>query len=585
MQLKQIFILTGIACVLTAQAADTNTPPVVTVTASSQTADTAAVHDVLRTEPGVVLNSQGGSQNDLSVRGSSFSGAGLSLGGVKLSNPQTEHFHAELPLPAAMLSRPGIRTGLDNQGGHLAGTVGFDLRPITGQNQVEIGFGSHQHNWQSLLLQHMLSDTLGIGIFAGRDSADGLDYSDNESDRRTVGGHLQYHTYDTQVDLLIAHQEKEFGARSYYGIPDTLSADEETEETLLLLSAMKGYLDADYLRAGLAWREFYDDYRIPAWTYENHHRSRTATAFFDGRTFEINGWALGWRLDAEEERIAGAGLGWHHRTRGGISLLPQWRGDRLTVTLGAREEFFTGESPEFLPQLGAEYLLTDNLTAFASYSESVRLPSYTELYYLSPANAGDPTLQPQTAAQTELGLSGIPSEFLDWKLAVFHRRSHNAIDWQKNTPASLTWTATDIGTLDTVGLEADINWYPAQNLDARFTYTWIHKDRKASDFGTYASRYALDYPEHLAQASLLWRPVNALEIGTVQAVRLQTDNAVRRGSNWGFDSSFVVRYTPTRADFATLSLLLNNAWDDTFEPFPGQRPNERYAGLSLTLNW
>lgn len=574
------FLLTALAC----QAADPDATPVVTVTASSQTADAAAIHDVLRTEPGVVINSQGGSQNDLSVRGSSFSGAGLSLGGMKLSNPQTEHFNAELPLPAAMLSRPRIRTGLANQGGHLAGSVGFDLLPITGARQVEAGFGSDHRDWQSLLLQHMLSDALGIGVFAGRESASGVDYPDNDLDRETLGGHLQFHENDTQIDLLVAHQEKEFGARGYYGVSDSLPALEATQDTLLFLSATKGYLDADYLRGGISWHEFRDDYQLPTIGYRNEHRSRVSSAFFDGRTLEINGWALGWRTDVEEESIASSNMGWHHRTRGGLSLLPQWRGDRLKVTVGAREEFYTGESPEFLPQLGAEYMLSDNLTAFASYSESARLPSYTELLYFSPANIGDPTLDLQTAAQTEIGMRGIPSEFLDWKVAIFHRRTKNTVDWMKPAAAS-SWQATDIGTLDTCGLEAGLGWYPALNVEARFVYTWTYKDQDAGDYGSYASRYSLDYPEHLAQASLLWRPVSAVEIGAVQAVRMQTSNRVRTSSDTGIDSSFVVRYTPAKLDFATISLLLNNAWDDDFQAFPGQRPPERYAGLSLTLNW
>jgi iron complex outermembrane receptor protein len=186
-------ILSAILCsaVSAAFSAETNRIPVVTVTAASQTVDSADIHDVLNSEPGVVLSSQGGSQNDLSVRGSSFSGAGLSLGGMTLNNPQTEHFNAELPLPASMLSRPGVQTGLDNQGGHLVGTVGFDLLPITGTKQLEAGFGSDHRDWQSLLIQQMLTDTLGIGVFAGRESASGVDYYDNDFDRKYLGGHLQ----------------------------------------------------------------------------------------------------------------------------------------------------------------------------------------------------------------------------------------------------------------------------------------------------------------------------------------------------------------------------------------------------------
>ncbi|HKL22652.1 MAG TPA: TonB-dependent receptor, partial [Tichowtungia sp.] len=350
-------------------------------------------------------------------------------------------------------------------------------------------------------------------------------------------------------------QKKEFGARGYYGVPDNRAADEQTEENMILFSAIRGRLTGDYLRGGFAWREFYDDYAIPFWNYENHHRSRMTEAFIDGRTLEINGAALGWRADAGEERTASTGVGWNHRTRGGISLLPQWRGDRLQITAGLRGEFFTGESPELLPQLGAEFLLSDNLTAFASYSESVRLPSYTELFYLSPVNAGDPTLQPQTAGQTEIGFKGIPSEFMDWKVSVFHRRSKNTIDWQKQTAGALLWDATDIGTLDTFGSEARLGWYPARNLEVQTAYTWLYKDKDAGDSGNYASLYALDYPEQLIQLSALWKPVEPLELGTVQTLRFQADNRIRRNGDFGADSSFVARFTPREFKAATLALL------------------------------
>ncbi len=578
-----ISILISVAGRLYTEELATNVPPIV-VTAAAQTAENAAIHEVLRTEPGVVLNSQGGSQNDLSVRGSSFSGAGLSLGGQTLRNPQTEHFNAELPLPAALLSRPSVLTGLDNQGGHLTGTVNFDLLPITGKKQVETGFGADHRDWQSVLLQHRLTKELGLGLFAGRESAEGVDYKDNDYDREYVGGHLQHRTDDTQIDLIAAHQKKEFGARGYYGVPATRAANEKTEDNLVYLAARQGDLNADYLRGGVSWHEFEDDYYIPSYPYENHTRSQISSAFFDGRTMEVNGWALGWRADADEERIDSTKLGDHHRTHGGILLLPQWSGDRLKVTAGARSDLFTGESPYFLPQAGMDYQLSDNLTAFTSYTETVRRPSYTELYYLSPASTGDPTLQPQTEKQTEVGFKGIPSEFMDWKITAFYRRSGNTVDWMTaKTP--INWKASDIGDLDIYGTETRFGWYPSKTVEMQFAYTWIYKDKEAADLGWYASRYALDYPEHLAQASLLWRPIKPIEIGTVQALRYQTDNNVRKNGQFGADSSFVVRFTPPKADYATLAFLLNNAWDDEFQTFPGQRQPERFAGVSLTLTW
>ena len=588
--MKKIFIVTCLGS-FAAIATETNLP-VITVTASAETTESAAMHEVLRATPGVLVSSQGGSQNDLSIRGSSFSGAGLALGGLTLRNPQTEHFHAELPVPAALLSRPQVQTGLANQGGHLTGTVGFDLLPVTGIKAAEAGFGTQQRDWQSLLVQQMLTDRLGISGFAGRESAEGVDYSDNDYDREYLGGHMQYRTGDTQVDFLAAHQEKEFGTRGYYGVtPAWTPSDERTEDTLILLNARRGSPDADYLRAGAAWREFNDDYflfvpPVPL-DYRNQHRSRVSTAFFDGRTLEINGWALGWRADAEEERIASTGtggLGFYHRSRGGLSLLPQWRGDRTKVTAGLRGSFFTGESPYYLPQAGIEHLLSDNLTAFASYTESVRLPSYTELNYNSPASLGNAGLEPQTEQQTEIGLKGIPSEKADWKLAAFHRRSENTVDWIRTAPGA-SWTAQNLGDVDVFGAEAAAGWYPGHNLEAQAAYTWIYKDKDAADYGAYASRYALDYPEHLVQLSLLWRPAAPVELGTVQTIRHQTDNPVRQGNDTGVLGSLVLRVTPPRAGFLTCSLLVNNLWDDDFQEFPGQRPASRSVSLVFSTEF
>ncbi len=581
--MKTIFIVITVLFPLTIFYADivhTNIPSI-TVTAIAQTAKNAAIHNVLHADPNVMLNSQGGSQHDLSVRGSSFSGAGLSLAGLTLRNPQTEHFNAELPIPATLLSRPITRTGLANQGGHLVGTVNFDFLPIVEKKQIEVGFGSDHRNEQSVQIEQMLTDKFCIGIFAGRESANDVDYDDNDNDRNYVGGHLQLRTDESHIDFLIAHQKKKFDARGYYGVDDTKTAKEKIEDTFINLSATKGDLNANYFRGGILWRTFCDEYTIPAWRYENHHRSRVMSAFLDSRTLEINGWGLGWRVDVDEERITGS-LGNHHRTHGGFSLLPQWSGDRLKITAGLRHEFFTGKTPYYLPQAGVEHQIFDNLTTFASYSESVRLPSFTELNYDSPVSLGNSGLKPQTAAQAEIGLKGIPSEGMDWQASVFHRRSKNTIDWMKKT-STTSWQATDIGNLDLYGLEAHLGWYPAQNIEMQFAYTWIYKDRTSDDFEMYASRYALDYPKHFAKIFLLWRPNQTLEIGTVQALRLQTSNKVRRHGPIGIDSSFVVRFTPPGTQHIALSLLLNHAYNDDFQTFPGQRPSNRFAEISLTL--
>lgn len=552
--------------------------------ATSQTFGNAEVHEVLRAEPGVLVNDTGAAQQDLSIRGSSYSGAGLSLGGLTLRNAQSDHLNSELPLPAVLLMRPQIRTGLDNQGGHSVGTVNFDLLPITGTKQVEAGFGTDDANGQRLLAQHLLSGQLGMSVFAGRASANSVDDAGNDIDRETVGGHVQYREDETQVDTVVSHQQKKFGANGYYGVEDSRQADEKIDDTLMYLAARNGELTDDYLRGGIAWRNLQDDYEVPSWNINQQTESDTGSAFFDGRTLEVNGWALGWRADADHETVTRTHTESLDRTRGGLSLLPQWQGDRLKITPGLRTEAYTDESEEFLPQLGADYRLTDNMSAFAAYTETVQQPSYTDLYGKTPTYLGDDTLAPQTEQQSEIGLKGTPSEHTDYQLSTFHRRSHHTIDWTQAT-ANAPWTAEDIGSVDLFGTETKLGWYPSETIESKLAYTWIYKDKTSHDLDDYASRYALDYPEHLAQLALSWRPLQALEIGTAQSLRWQTDNAARSGSDFGTDSSFIVRITPPKYDYATLTFLLRNAWNDDFQPVPDLDQPEQFAGASLTLTW
>ena len=58
-------------------------------------------------------------------------------------------------------------------------------------------------------------------------------------------------------------------------------------------------------------------------------------------------------------------------------------------TAGARAEVFSDDSPAWLPQAGAEVRLGERDTAYASYTETVRQPSYTELNYESPGSLGN----------------------------------------------------------------------------------------------------------------------------------------------------------------------------------------------------
>jgi len=150
----------------------------------------ASVGVTLAATPGILVNSQGvpGGQADLSIRGSSFSGAGLSLNGLALSSAQTEHFNAELPIIAGVLSAPALLSGIDQvlvTEGHLVGTAGFSTMPVETGRTLTLGVAEDAGYWLSTLIQERRpfasgAGYAGVGAFGSYTEINAVDYPDND---------------------------------------------------------------------------------------------------------------------------------------------------------------------------------------------------------------------------------------------------------------------------------------------------------------------------------------------------------------------------------------------------------------------
>ncbi|MDA0991761.1 MAG: TonB-dependent receptor [Verrucomicrobia bacterium] len=545
----------------------------------------------LATVPLVLVNSQGGYgvQNDILIRGSSFSGAGLSLAGLSLRNPQTEHFHAELPIPAGLLSAPVVLTGLDqvrDTDGHLVGSVGLEFLPAQERRRVSAGVGEDSRQWANALVQQPVAGgpeggDLAVSVFGGVESADSVDYDDNDLDWFTAGGHLQWRSDDAQADLVFAHQEKEFGARGYYGVTESLAADEELEDTVAMGTLRWGDQDGAFRRASVAWRELVDDYVIPA-VFVNHTRSTIASAFVDGRDTVAENIDVTWRAGVEDQELDGLTLGAQRLKRAVALLLPRWSNGQLSVSAGVRGEAFAGDGPAYLPQGGIELAVADGVSVYGAYTESVRQPSFTELNYESPGSLGNTGLERQESRTIEGGIKGQLSERADWKAAVFHRRTEDTVDWVRKTPESTRFEATNIGDIETLGVEVAVDAAVCDAFDVTAAYTWLDKE---DDLVVHASRYALDYAEHLFKVSGVWQATEALRVVGTQILRWQRENPLRRSDNMSADGSLAVHAVVPGAEQVTVSLSVDNVWDDDFEVFAGQRVGGRRVSGGVTIDW
>lgn len=558
----------------------------------------AVASSALAVLPGVDLRAQGvaGGQGDLSIRGSSFSGAGLALNGFALPNAQTEHFNAELPIHAGMLSVPTIHTGFGQTlagEGHLIGTVDFKILPVDTLRHLSVGLSEMEGFRVNALAQQRFAPTArgsasGAGAFAGYMEENAVDFPDNDVRARRAGGQAQWQDrHGGQWDLLLGRQEKEFGARGYYGVTPLWKADEETGDTLLFAGWNRTDRHGNRLRATALYREQTDDYTL-FWTlpgvFNNSHKLETYGASVDGLLLAGESGSLDWRITGSEQGIRSNSLGDHQRAQMGIVAIPGMMIGKWQVQAGPRFEIYEEKTNELLPQAAVGYRVSERMALKLAYSESVRQPSFTELNYESPASLGNAGLENQTASTVELLLTGdSAARRLAWTLGLFQQTTRNTVDWIRATPESPRWEAWNIGSVDSAGVEAGLRWQVENGSRLAAHYTGLVK---SEDTDFYASRYALDYPEHRLQLSGYLPVGSRLAVELQQNIRRQDDNPLRQSSDTGYDGSLALHALALKSPDVLLTLAIRNLWDDDFEIFPGQATvSPQRVSASLAMEW
>ncbi len=543
--------------------------------------------------PELAVVAQGvGAQSDLRIRGSSFSESGLSIAGLGLQNPQTEHFNLELPLPAHLFTPPELLTGLDqvrNGTGHYAGTLAAEFAPIEAGGSAELGLGEQGTNWQSLSLSHPVSTDigeLGATLFGTRHSRAGLDYGTNDADWWNGGLHVQRRTEEQQQDLALSQQRKHFGARGFYGSNPAFPSAEDLEDQLMLFSHRQTQGGGDgYVRCTGVLRVTRDHYVFdrdrPA-LYENWHRSTVAAVALDGATTLQESTTVRWRAEATEERLASTRFGDFGRRRASVTLLPEHSIGPFLLTVGGRTEAFSSDRPAFLGIAGLQLGIGERHTVRLDYTEGVRQPSFTDLYYVSITNVGDPNLERQRGRQLELSWHADVSPTLTCKAAVFGRHDRHTVDWVKpDTPAD-RWQATDLGTVRTAGLDLQSTWDVSPRAAVELGCRILGKSHHASP---HAGRYVLDYPRQSAVAALVALPLPNCELRIYQALRHYTQNRVRTTDTTSAHAGVSVRITLPGSGQSELIAACENLWNDHFEVVPGQESIGRQFYAALRHVW
>ncbi|MDD5614227.1 MAG: TonB-dependent receptor, partial [Candidatus Omnitrophica bacterium] len=153
--------------------------------------------------------------------------------------------------------------------------------------------------------------------------------------------------------------------------------------------------------------------------------------------------------------------------------------------LSLRVDDYSIFNTEVSPGAVLTYSFNEDETVFSSFQRAYRVPSFTELYYDSPANTGNSKLSAEESLSWELGY--VKKGEYSYGASVFRRLDYDLIDWVKNS-ISESWSAKNMPRSETGGFE-----YWAYRNGFKLSYSFLDSCY-SSDF--LYSKYSANYLRH-----------------------------------------------------------------------------------------
>lgn len=505
------------------------------------------INDVLKLCPNVDVRQRGamGVQTDISLGGGMFDQITFLLNGVNISNPHTGHLVADFPVAIADIERIEILDGASARtfgSQALNGIINIITR-IEPDNNVALhaesgsygtlgGGASVNLNTPSADLQHKK---------AHRASADFIrtDGAVANSAFHRVRAFYQgrYVADDLRLSWQAGYNTQRFGANTFYSALYPNQWEDGTRYTAALKADAKA--GGLHLAPTLSFTRYYDHFQLIRHSAmgENFHRTDIMAASVSG----YGHWALGQTAlggEVRHEGILSTNLGrpldsaqfvgiehksgryYDHRdTRTNVSLflehavlLRHW-----SINIGAMVNRNSAVDDRFriYPGVDISHRPTQSLRLFASYNKSMRMPTFTDLYYKSPTIEGNVGLKPEQSNTFKLGADYTHGS-LSLSATGIYRRGSDMIDWVMYAPDDIYHSAAFKLSNYQLTAQAKIDLLhlmPRQRVMRAVSVSYFYNNQhRHDDTPIYQSNYALDYLRHKVLASLehgIWSSLSA----------------------------------------------------------------------------
>ena len=537
--------------------------------ADIQQAPVQSINDLLKYAVGVDVRQRGpvGAQTDISIRGGTSDQIILLLNGINICDPQTGHNAMDLPVDLSEIVRIEVLEGPASRiygTSSLVGAINIVTRPAqqtSADFSLEGGsFGYGKASGRANLKQGRWNNQLSAGYNRSdgysRNKAGGLN-TDFSGGKGFYQG--QYEDQQMQLNWHLGIADKGWGSSTFYASPKW-QADDQYEHTTKIYSAIQGSSKQGRLRlsGSIYWnqnRDRYEGYRgLPEKMKYNYNRTDiygvSLGSYFD--------WAAGrtaFGAEVRNEDLVSGNLGeplsqTHHisgtdrdytlgvnRTNISGFLEHNVLMNDVTISAGlvAVKNTWSAMNMSVYPGIDISYRPGNHLKLHASYNTSLRMPSFTEMYYKLQGYSADPHLKPEEMQALEIGGTIHYPRFTIHSTLWYHH-GQNMIDWIMDTSKgnAAEWQSVNHTTINSVGLDIGMGF---SVLNSKFSvdYCYIHQDKKQEE--NIVSQYALEYLRHKLVAKALCPITKRLSLNVT--ARWQD----RVGSYTDFDSK-VCDYEP-----------------------------------------
>ena len=485
------------------------------------------VADILQYLPGVDVRTRGanGAQADISMRGGTFDQVLVLLNGVPLSDFHTGHYALNIPVSTEMIERVEVLQGTSaNLHGAFSGAINI-VTKSSPEISLKLTAGMNGLVNPELAASIQKDDAL-FNVSAEYSRAEGY-YAPRPTEKEAMAcrnsdfqlANIYFQTRWRGLDVQAGAQWKDAGLGMGYGFGSQDQFD--ATRTAFASGRYEHRWGAWRLDAQAAYRANYDRYE---WhrdqrLYGNFHFAQTASASLSAHYASRVG-TTSFGVSVRNENMHSTNLGDTINPDGQVPNVADFPladvrvldlvkgGNRFHTNYYAEQSFYyaglsasIGINGTYNTQFGHHlggganigYEFKKAGTVYVNANRSLRMPTFTDLYYNAGNQLGNRNLKPEEAWLLSVGYKGTWSG-LSWSADWYYRWGKNIIDWvYVPTDTKRPFHAENQQQVNATGVEVSVayrlnEWLRCVSVD--YAYTYLDLDLKEA-----GSRY-LDYLSH-----------------------------------------------------------------------------------------